>query len=101
MYSSVHCVHLYFLAFIHSSVLGTLAYSSLSQSQLCVFSEYTLNGAQFVQLIDTFLNMSTDLTLFNQLLSYIKEGYVMAEDEKTLKIMKVFNFLTILLKMHA
>lgn len=76
-------------------VSGTFAYSSISQSQLCSFNEYTVDLVQFVQLIDNFLNMSVDTILFNQLLSYIREGYVAPDDDLTLKMMKVDIFIFI------
>lgn len=67
---------------------GTLVNSSLSESQLCVFNEFTLNAPQFIQLIETFIGTSQDSVLFKQLLSYIKEGYVLSDDDKVMAIMK-------------
>lgn len=76
-------------------VSGTFAYSSISQSQLCSFNEYTVDLMQFIQIIENFLNMSFDSILFNQLLSYIREGYVAPDDDLTLKMMKVDIFIFI------
>lgn len=57
-------------------------------SQASAFDETTLNCSQFIQITETFLGDSADMDLFQQLIRYLKDGYVETEDERMSRLLK-------------
>ncbi len=62
---------------------------SRSQSQASAFDESTLNMSQFVQLTETFLGDEPNMEGFNQLVRFVREGYMETEEERMSRLIKV------------
>ena len=58
-----------------------------------MFDENLLNCSQFVQLVESFLGMSTPEEVVQQVIKYLGEGYVETEEEKYLRLQKVTTFI--------
>lgn len=59
-----------------------------SQSQASAFDENQLNVSQFVHLTETFVGDEAESIVFNNLVRFVREGYVETEDERMQRLVK-------------
>ena len=60
-----------------------------SHSVASAYDEHTFNCRQFMQVTETFLGDEPSMELFQQLVRYIRDGYVETEDERVGRLLKV------------
>ena len=75
---------LFYVFVVHTS------HGSRSQSQTSAFDENVLNVSQFTQVTESFLGSEPNTTVFGDLSTYIREGYVETEDERYKRMVKVY-----------
>lgn len=64
--------------------------ASRPQTAASAFDENNLNAAQFIQVTESFMGEAPTMNVFRQLASFVREGYVETEEERMIRITKVF-----------
>lgn len=76
-------------------ILYSVALASRPQTAASAFDESNLNAAQFIQVTESFMGEAPTMNVFRQLASFVREGYVETEEERMVRITKVFVWLVV------
>lgn len=71
-------------------ILYSVILASRPQTAASAFDENNLNAAQFIQVTESFMGEAPTMNVFRQLASFVREGYVETEEERMIRITKVF-----------